>query len=115
MSAETHITAKFSIIAHRIPHFIAICHCTNCGVIYHSGKYTLQSNGVIICYRDTVTCEQCGETGLIFPMMWNDPHEVTRFYVSLAGDKTIEAALVPITALAIAYVDPEFFKLGRKH
>lgn len=114
-TAPSVYTGTFSILAHRNSRLVTVCHCPNCCAIYHSGKYTLQGAGMIVCHQETFTCAECAEGGLPFPMMFNNVEEVTKFYLSLKDGKAINAALALKESVELAHADPEFFQLGRKH
>lgn len=108
-------SATFSLITHRLPNLIQICHCPRCGTVYHSGKYTLQSEELVVCYRETVTCEHCGETGLVFPMMFRDTNHVIEFYSLFKDGKAAEVALAPLSIIELAFIDEKFFAAQKIH
>jgi hypothetical protein len=94
-------------------HLVTVCHCPNCGKIYHFGKYRIESGGDILCHRETAECFACGEKGLPFPKLFQNVDDVANFYKKL-GDADLPMALAPCSSIELAFVDPKYFNLSRQ-
>jgi hypothetical protein len=106
-------TAKFSVLSHRMEGLTMLCHCPNCGNIYHFGKYRIEDGENILCYRQTMECLNCGIKGLPFPVLFDKTEELAAFYKKTEAGP-IEMAFASKDSMEIAFGDPKFFGLVRQ-